>query len=208
LNGSIMKKLFATPGLLVVTTVAIITLMTPAVFGQEKVTPNVEGARLPEYIPPGCAGKTITKMSRAEMLAMTVPDVKLNPPITQSNQLRLFNELAKIIDEVYLYPDFKGLNWPDTVAKFRSKVEAGLETEEFYAEMEQFIRNLGDRHSSFESPVRAAAVTTQLAGKNNFVGVGAVFQSLEETKHVTILAVIPGSPADHSGLQQHDIVLL
>lgn len=159
------------------------------------------------YIPPACVGKPITTMSRAAMLAQTVAEVKPNPLITQSGQLKIFNALAEVIDECYLYPDFKGLDWPSIVAEFRGKVEGGLDTETFYAEMEQFIRRLGDKHSSFESPVKAAAVKAQLGGQNNYVGVGALFQSLVETKHVTILAVIPDSPAEHSGLRQHDIVL-
>ena len=202
-----MKKFFTTRGVLVVATIAIVTFISPAVFCQERITANAEGVRLPAYIPPGCVGKTISKMSRAEMLAQTAPDVKSNPPIKQPNQLKLFNELANIIGENYLYPDFRGLNWPGIVAEFRGKVERGLNTENFYAEMEQFLFRLGDRHSSFESPVRAAAVKAQLAGQNNFVGVGALFQPLVESKHVTILAVIPNSPAEHSGLRQHDIVL-
>ncbi len=202
-----MKKLFTTAGLLVVTIIGIVTFITPAVFGQEKITANADGTKLPEYVPPGCVGKTITKMSRAEMLAQTLPDVKSNPPITQSNQLKLFNELAKIIDENYLYPDFRGLDWPGIVTEFRGKVESGLDTEKFYAGMDSFIRRLGDRHSSFESPVKAAEIKAQLAGQNNFVGVGALFQSLVESKQVTILAVMPGSPAEHSGLRQHDVVL-
>ena len=185
-----MKNLFTIAGLLVVTNIGILTFITPAVFGQENVTPG--------YIPPGCAGKTISKMSREEMLKLTVSDAKLNPPITPANQLKLFNTVAKIIDENYLYPDFKGLNWQGIVTEYRGKIERGMDTEKFYAEMDSFIRRLGDRHSSFESPVKAEAVKAQLAGQNNFVGVGALFQSMEKTKQVTILAVIPGSPAEHS----------
>ena len=202
-----MKKFFATADLLVVTTIAIVTFISPAVWGQVNITANAEGAGLPAYIPPGCVGKTITKMSHAEMLAQTMTDVKQNPTITQSYQLKLFNELATIINEVYLYPDFRGLDWPGIVTEFRSKVESGLETEKFYSEMAQFISRLGDKHSSFESPVKAAAVKAQLMGQNKFVGVGALFQLMAKSKQVTILAVIPGSPAEHSGLRQHDIVL-
>ena len=202
-----MKKFFTTADLLVVTTIAIVTFISPAVWGQVKTTTNADGTGKPVYIPPGCIGKTISKMSRAEMLTQTLTDVKPNPPVTQSDQLKLFNELAKIINEVYLYPDFRGLDWPGTVTEFRSKVESGLETEKFYALMEEFISRLGDKHSSFESPVKVAAVEAKLKGQNNFVGIGALFQLMEKSKQVTILAVIPGSPAEHSGLRQHDIVL-
>ncbi len=192
-----MKKFFATSDLFVVTAIIIVSFITPAVWGQVN----------PVYIPPGCIGKAISKMSRTEMLAQTLTDTKPNPPVTQSDQLKLFNELAKIISEVYLYPDFRGLSWPDTIAKFRRKEEAGLETEKFYAMMREFISRLGDKHSSFESPVKVAAMEAQLKGQNSFVGIGALFQLMAKSKQVTILAVMPGSPAEHSGLRQHDIVL-
>ena len=97
-----MKKFFATSDLLVVTTIAIVTFISPPVWGQVKITANADEAGKPVYIPPGCIGKTISKMSRAEMLTQTLTDVKPNPPVTQSDQLKLFNELAKIINEVCL----------------------------------------------------------------------------------------------------------
>lgn len=170
-------------------------------------TAAIKAASTGQYIPPACVGKPITKMSREAMLARIGSEVKANPPITQSNQLKVFDALVGVIDEFYLYPDFRGLDWPSLLAEFRGKIERGLDTEKFYAEMEQFIRRLGDKHSSFESPVKVAAVKAQLAGENNYVGVGALFQPLEEKKHVTILAVMPDSPAEHGGLRQHDIVL-
>ena len=192
-----------------VTSLALVLFvaLSSSLFGPGRFPSLAQGPPATPYMPPACVGKPITKMSRAAMLAQTLSEVKPNPPITQSNQLRVFNALASVIDEFYLYPDFKGLDWPGIEAEFRGKVERGLDTEKFYAEMEQFIRRLGDEHSSFESPVKVTAVKAQLAGQNNFVGVGALFQSLAETKHVTILAVIPDSPADHIGLRQHDIVL-
>jgi carboxyl-terminal processing protease len=202
-----MRKIFIKACLFVVTTIGIVAFITQEVFGQEKNGSKVEVAELPAYIPPFCIGKTITKMSRSEMLAQTVSDVKPNPPITPANQLKLFNELANIITEVYLYPDFRGINWPGIEARFRNRVEQGLDTEEFYIEMEQFISSLDDKHSTFESPAKAVAVKAQLAGQNSYVGVGALFQPMVESKHVSILAVFPGSPAEHSGLQQHDVVL-
>lgn len=141
------------------------------------------------------------------MMAQTILVVKPNPPIIPENQLRLFNALAKIINDNYLYPDFRGLDWPGIESEFRSKITRGLGTEEFYAELKLFISRLGDNHSSYESPVIAKAVKEKLAGQNKFVGVGALFQALKDTKEVSVLAVIPGSPAEHCGLKQHDIVM-
>ena len=202
-----MKRFFTTADLLLLTAISMISLLTPAVWGQVTIPANTDEGGKTVYIPPGCVGKTISKMSHAEMLSQTFTETKKNPPVTQSDQLRLFNELVKIINEVYLYPDFKGLDWPGIVTEFQKKIETGLETEKFYALMGELIKKLGDKHSSFESPVKVAAVEAQLKGQNKFVGIGALFQLIMKSKQVTILAVMPGSPAEHSGLRQHDVVL-
>ncbi len=177
------------------------TLFTIRVYGQ------AGNDSLPSYIPPSCAGQALTKMSREEMLAMTEPAIKFNPTLSKTDQVKLFDSLAKIISNVYLYPDFRGLAWKDTVTRYRANVLKAPDTEKFYALMEQFVSSLGDKHSNFESPVKTAEANAQLAGNNKFVGVGALFQALTETKQVTVLAVIPGSPAEYGGLQQHDVLL-
>jgi len=161
----------------------------------------------PTYIPPSCQGKPITIVPRAVMLAQTPTEVKPNPPIAKDDQLKLFNALARIIDDVYVYPDYNGLNWPSIVSDFRRKVDGGLDTEAFYTEMENFVKRLGDEHSYFDSPVNAAANKTALAGGENYVGIGALLKGLPEKKCATILAVMTDSPAEHGGLAQHDSLL-
>ena len=64
----------------------------------------------PKYIPPSCQGKPIIVVPRAVMLAQTPTEVKPNPPIARTDQVRLFNALARIIDETYVYSDFNGQN--------------------------------------------------------------------------------------------------
>jgi carboxyl-terminal processing protease len=161
----------------------------------------------PKYVPPACQGKPITVVPRAVALAQSPTEIKANPPIAKEDQLKLFDALAKIINDVYVYPDFHGLNWPEVVKEIRARIERGLETEAFYAEMEKFVLRLGDEHSHFDSPVNAAAEQTSLAGQNNYVGIGALFQPMLEKKRVAILAVFPDSSAEHGGIKQHDGLL-
>lgn len=161
----------------------------------------------PEYIPPVCQGRSLTRLTREEMLAQTATAPKPHPPIAPAEQLRLFNSLVEIIGQNYVYPDFNGLNWPGIVGEVRRKVEAGLNTEAFYSEMAEFVKRLGDQHSYFESPVVAAANKAALAGSGKYVGIGALLKPLPERKRVTILAVMPDSPAEHAGLRQHDSII-
>jgi carboxyl-terminal processing protease len=161
----------------------------------------------PKYVPPACQGKSITVVPRAVALAQAPTEAKTNPSIAKEDQLKLFDALAKIISEVYVYPDFHGLNWPDMVQQSRARIERGLETEAFYAEMEKFVLSLGDAHSHFDSPAKVAADKASLAGQNNYVGIGALFQPMLEKKRVAILAVFPDSTAEHGGIKQHDGLL-
>jgi len=161
----------------------------------------------PSYIPPVCQGKPITVIPREVALAQTSRATRTNLPITQTDQLQMFDTLAKTISDVYLYPDFNGLDWPKVVAEYRKKITSGVDTEAFYKEMESFVGKLGDEHSYFESPVKAADNQARLAGQEKLVGVGALFNPLLEKKRVVILAVIPGSAADHAGLKQHDSLI-
>ena len=187
------------------TVLAVLLLCLSTVWYSATTYAQTEPA--PKYIPRLCQGKPITVVPREVMLAQTPTEVKANPPIAKENQLKLFNALARIIDDVYVYPDYNGLNWPSIVSEFRRKVESGLDTEAFYTEMENFVKRLGDEHSYFQSPVNVAASKAELAGVNNYVGVGALFKPMPEKKRVAILAVMPDSSAEHGGLQQHDAVL-
>jgi carboxyl-terminal processing protease len=140
-------------------------------------------------------------------VAEPTPSLETNPPIDQALQLTVFEELVNKIEEVYLYPDFNGIDWPGVVQKYRSKIESGLDTKEFYTEMEHLVSELGDKHSQFQSPAQVAESNAELSGQNDYVGIGVLILPLVEKGRVTILSVFPNSSAEHSGLKQHDSIL-
>lgn len=177
-----------------------IATSTPEASATESSTSSV-------YVPPSCQGIPIATVPPATTVAEPTPSLETNPPISTDEQLIVFDNLANTIDDVYLYPDFNGLDWPIVVANYRAKVESGLETEAFYAEMASFVFELGDEHSHFESPAQVAASDAELSGVNNYVGIGVLVQPLPEKGRVTILAVFPDSSAEHGGLKPHDSIL-
>ncbi len=201
-----MKKLFTSPCLFVVNLIWIFAFITAPVYGQGMKRTVVGKADLPSYIPPSCVGKTITRMTKEEMMTRDFTDVKPNPKITKSDQLKVFDSLTKVLDSFYLYPDYRGLNWRDTVAKYRSKIEGGLNTENFYTEMERYIWSLGDRHSSFQSPVRFRSAMVQQLGQTSLVGIGIYNQINWDKMYYSVLSIYPNSPAYHAGLKQHDVI--
>ena len=181
-------------------------LPTPTVSPIPTLT-SVPTPQPPAYIPPGCEAVPLATIPPATTVAEPTPSLELNPEISTDVQLRVLDAHVATIDEVYLYPDFNGSDWPAIVAAYRSRVESGLDTEAFYAEMGDLVAELHDEHSSFESPVQVAEAEAELAGSVDFVGIGVLAQPLPEKGRVTILTVFPESAAFYAGLQPHDSIL-
>jgi carboxyl-terminal processing protease len=159
------------------------------------------------YVPPSCEGVPLATVPPATTVAEPTPSLEANPDISQEVKLRVFDDLVDRIDDVYLYPDFNGLDWTGVVSTYRARVETGLETEAFYDEMTNLVNELGDEHSHFESPVEVSASEVELSGATDYVGIGVLVKPLTEKGRVTILSVFHDSAAEHGGLKQHDSIL-
>ena len=161
----------------------------------------------PAYIPPECQNRALATLPAATTMAEPTQSLGTNPLLDKAEQLKVFEELTGTISKVYLYPDFNGLDWPGTVAKYRAKIENGLDTEAFYTEMVNLVTALGDDHSQFLSPAAVAVSDAELAGKIDYVGIGTLVDPLIKKGHFTIISVFPGSAAEHSGFKPHDSLI-
>lgn len=159
------------------------------------------------YIPPECQNQALATVPAETVVAEPTQSPETNPPLSKTEQLKVFDELTATISQVYLYPDFHGLDWPGTVKKYRTEIENGLDTQAFYLEMGNLVTALGDNHSQFQSPAEVAAANAELAGKQDYVGIGTVVDPLLDKGRFTILSVFPNSAAAHSGLKPHDSLI-
>jgi carboxyl-terminal processing protease len=163
---------------------------------------------IPSYIPPECQSNAIaTVIPTNAAVAKPTPTVGTNPPLTQTQQLNVFAELVNTINNLYLYPDFNGVDWKGIVARTDAKVKSGLDTEAFYTDMSNLVSALGDNHSQFESPALLKASNAEFSGTDDFVGIGVIVKPMLEKGHLSILSVFPGSAAEHGGLKPHDSLL-
>ena len=162
------------------------------------------GPPTPAYVPPACAGVPLATMEPGLYPTAAPP---LSPPLDTEAQLGVLGGLENAVRNLYLYPDFGGVDWPAAVAKTRVQVEAGMDTEAFYRELQDLISGLGDEHSYIQTPAEIAAERAALEGQLDFVGIGVFVLPRIERGLGTILSVFPESPADHGGLRPHDSIL-
>ncbi len=172
------------------------------------VTPlsNEPSGLTPVYVPPNCQGVPFATLPAATTVAQTeVPPT--NSPLSKSQQLEIFDAVAATINEVYVYPDFNGLDWASIVKGHREKVEAGLDTEAFYLEVQTMVFELGDEHSYYESPAQVAESNANFEGKDTYVGIGVYVSAQQEKQRLMVISVFPDSPAENSGIKPHDSIL-
>lgn len=162
---------------------------------------------VPAYIPPQCDPVAPLATQSPDLVFQPTPQFEIKE-ISKQKQLRVLKEIEHIVEQVYVYPDYNGRDWKEIVARYRALVEGGLETEEFYAQMESMIYELGDEHSSFIPPIGVQYSEAELKGKNEFVGIGVYSDVDIEQGKLVVLATFPGSPAEYAGLQPHDSILL
>jgi carboxyl-terminal processing protease len=142
---------------------------------------------------------------------LTVETSFIEPPVVSEQdkklQVEIFSDLWITVNDVYLYPDFNGLDWLETRRQVREKIEAGLTFEEFYREMENVVRSLGDDHSFFLTPEKVAAQEAKFSGNMNFAGIGVISKPVADKGRSVILLTFPGGPADLAGLKARDSIL-
>ena len=158
---------------------------------------------LPAYIPPECAAVPLATLTPGQVI-QAAPDFQIEE-ISREEQLNILQELGDMIELIYVYPDYNGQDWNEIEARYRTKIETGLDTQAFYEEMSAMIEELGDEHSFFLSPSEVAEAEAELRGEIEYVGVGVYGQT--EQGRLMVVSTFPGSPAEHAGIQHHDSIL-
>jgi C-terminal peptidase prc len=188
------------------TATAIPTITLPAL--TETSVPSPTAVPLvPAYVPDECKNTPLATLA-PDVTAQPTPEAQTDPEISKREQLEIIDQVNHIVQEVYVYPDYNGKDWKQIEAGYRAKVEAGMDTETFYREMQKMIDELGDEHSFFLSPLAVKASNEELRGEAaDYVGVGVVGNFDHEQNRITVISTFPDSPAEHAGIQAHDAIL-
>lgn len=193
---------------------------TPGVLTTTPGTPSkgqpgtavVSAARTCDFMPGVSVAAQMPAYLRTE--ATPTPEPLPAPPTstpvdaaTNTRHLQVFNQLMSTIQQEYVYTGFVKSQLPALQAEYKKVVTAGLDDNGFYGAMSDLITDLGDNHSSFESPDEAKAADAGFAGNNDFVGIGVFVQAVPEAGRAVILVVFPGGPAAQGGLRIHDSIV-
>jgi carboxyl-terminal processing protease len=138
----------------------------------------------------------------AERLPRRRPPIRPGDPRYQEGFLRA---LWGLVQDVYVHPDFNGVDWDAVLDEYLAKIDAGLTAEAFYAAMSELVEELGDDHSHFLDPAEARADAEDLEGGASFLGMGVTLDDLPETREAVVLTVFANSPASEAGLRPHDV---
>ena len=122
-------------------------------------------------------------------------------------QRRIFNQFWSIVNERYVYPDLRGVDWNAAREDSLKRIDAGLSNDDFHIMLADLIESLNDNHSSFLSPAEAKAEDDEYNSAGTYVGIGVITDINEDQRHLYVLTVLPDSPAAQAGIQPHDHIL-
>ena len=158
----------------------------------------------PPTAPPPIASATLVS---TPALVVSEETTACREPCRTELQLRVFTRLWENVRDIYIYPDFNGLDWDDVHQRYRAQIEAGIDDPTFYQAMWEMIEELGDEHSTFSSPEEVAAEEQDLRGYLDYVGIGIYVVTLVDKGYAVLLQVFPDSPAEQAGMLAHDRIL-
>jgi len=187
-------------------TPTLIPSATPTFTASPTTTPSPTPTPLiPVYIPQECESEKLATVA-PELLPTS--QVQLNTILSTSEKLAIFDQIVKIVETYYVYPDYNGKDWEGIKAKYLKMIDGGLDADAFYKAMRDMIFELGDEHSNFLSPLEADATSEQLSGRSKYVGIGIIGNPNFDEHKVVVISVLPDSAASHAGLKSHDSILL
>lgn len=181
--------------LLAPTPVALTTLV-PTLAPTPTALPTSAPTEAPTVIP-----------ATAAPAASAIPPTEQPTMSAQSAELRrqVFEEVWKLVDTKYLYPDFKGLNWQTIYDEYLPRITAAESDDGFYANMAEMIALLDDHHSRFLPPATALNEDTNNTGIETSVGIGVL--TSHERDSGFIRTVFADSPAARADLRPRDRIL-
>lgn len=138
--------------------------------------------------------------------AVTIVGFQLaNPSIAafRSSPKEVVDEVWQIINRDYVDGTFNKVDWQQTRHKYLSRDYASQA--EAYRAVREMLKTLDDPYTRFLDPEQFKSMQIDTSGE--LTGVGIQLGMDEETKQLTVISPIDGSPAARAGIQSKDVIV-
>src|SRR5258707_236202 len=112
--------------------------------------------------------------------------------LSPKERIEVFERIWKTINEDYYDPEFHGIDWASVRERYRPRVEAAKNDDDFYALIKQMLLELQDLHTAFVAPGEQSRSS------------GASVNEVEDK--VVVVNVVPDSDAARAGVKAGMIV--
>lgn len=126
-------------------------------------------------------------------------------PLSGDERSEIFDQAWNLVRRRYLYPDYRGVDWPAVREEFAPQVATAETPEQFYGLMRAMIDRLGDDHTRYVSPQGVAEEEARTRGGLIYGGIGVTIR--DDAGGALITRVAAGGPADQAGLQPRDLIV-
>jgi len=124
--------------------------------------------------------------------------------LLEDNPKAVLDEAWQIVHQEYVDAEFNQIDWLEVRQRLLDRDYTS--TEAAYSALRDELRRLGDPYTRFLDPREYSDLTDQTAGEVS--GVGIQVRRDSETRSIYVTNVLPDSPAEQSGLQTGDRLLL
>lgn len=142
----------------------------------------------------------------AASTALALVSPSLSPAVhasLEASPKEVLDEAWQIVNRVYVDGNFNNVDWQEVRYELLSQEYSS--TREAYAALNRALRQLQDPYTRFMTPEQYEVLTSQTSGELS--GVGIRMQKEDGSDELTIVEVLPNSPASDSGLQVGDRII-
>lgn len=122
---------------------------------------------------------------------------------TQPTSQKLVDKVWQILDQNYVDTSFNQQNWKAIRQQYLSHSYSS--NQQVYTAIREMVAKLGDRYTEFYDPQEFQALNSDLSG--NLSGVGLELAENKQTKALTVVAPIEGTPAFKAGILPNDVIV-
>lgn len=134
------------------------------------------------------------RTTRAPKGEIKMHAAQLTHTLTPKDRAEIFEIVWRTINETYYDPTFRGVDWQAVRERYRPRMEAAPNDQEFYGQFEVMLAELRDSHTSFSAPPPPG---TPPDGQPGSLGL-----SLVEIEGQTVVSEVePDSSASRAGLR-------